>query len=180
MPSQDKKRSSGRAGYAQRTKRLTLSAVLTAAAMIFSYIEALFPLPVPVPGIKLGLANLVIIIAVYRLGFRYAFVINFLRISAAGLLFTGLSGAVYSMAGGMLSLAVMYVLYRTGLFSMTGVSMAGGVFHNLGQLAEACQVMSNLRLMSYFAVLLFSGMISGILIGIVATLLNAKLPHLEV
>lgn len=166
--------------YALRTKRLALSAILAAMAMIFSYIEALIPLPVPIPGIKLGLANLVIVIAIYRLGFKYAFIINCVRIIITGLLFTGLFGAIYSFAGGVLSIVVMYLLYRTGLFSMVGVSMAGGVFHNLGQLLVACLIMSNFKLMSYFAVLLFSGLISGILIGIVAAVLYDKLPHLNV
>ena len=166
--------------YALRTKRLALSAILAAMAMIFSYIEALIPLPVPIPGIKLGLANLVIVIAIYRLGFKYAFIINCVRILITGLLFTGLFGAIYSFAGGVLSIVVMYLLYRTGLFSMVGVSMAGGVFHNLGQLLVACLIMSNFKLMSYFAVLLFSGLISGILIGIVAAVLYDKLPHLNV
>lgn len=169
-----------RASYAQRTKTLALSAILASLAMIFSYIEALFPLPVPVPGIKLGLANLIIIIAIYRLGFKYAFAINCVRIFTAGLLFTGFFGMMYSLAGGILSIVVMYLLYRTGLFSMVGISMAGGVAHNLGQLITACLIMSNIRLMSYFAVLLFSGMISGILIGIVAHIIYQKLPHLKV
>ncbi len=166
--------------YALRTKRLALSAILAAMAMIFSYIEALIPLPVPIPGIKLGLANLVIIIAIYRLGFKYAFVINCIRILIAGLLFTGLFGAIYSFAGGVLSIIIMYLLYRTKLFSMVGVSMAGGVAHNLGQLITACLIMSSVKLMSCFAVLLFSGMISGILIGIAASLLYDKLPHLKI
>jgi len=169
-----------RTNYALRTKRLALSAILVTLAMIFSYIEALFPLPVPIPGVKLGLANLVIIIAIYRLGFKYAFTINCVRIFVAGLLFTGLFGMMYSFAGGILSIIVMYLLYRTGWFSMVGISMAGGVAHNLGQLITACIIMSNIRLMSYFAVLLFSGMISGILIGIVAHIIYQKLPHLEV
>lgn len=171
---------SQRQGYALRTKRLALSAILAAMAMIFSYIEALIPVPVPIPGIKLGLANLIIIITIYRLGFKYAFVINCVRICVAGLLFTGLFGALYSFAGGVLSIITMYLLYRTKLFSMVGVSMAGGVAHNLGQLITACLIMSNIKLMSYFAVLLFAGMISGILIGIAATFIYDKLPHLKV
>ena len=83
---------------------------------------------------------------------------------------------LYSFAGGILSLVVMYALYRTKLFSMVGVSMAGGVMHNLGQLLTACLIVSNIRLMSYFAVLLFSGLISGILIGIVAYQIEKRLP----
>ena len=165
--------------YALKTKRLALSAIFAALAMIFSYIEALLPLPVPIPGIKLGLANLIIVIAIYRLGFKYAFIINCIRIFAAGLLFTGVFGVIYSFAGGILSITVMYLLYKTNVFSIIGVSMAGGVAHNLGQLITACIIMSNIKLMSYFAVLLFSGMISGILIGFAASLIDNKIPHLK-
>ena len=138
------------------------------------------PMPVPIPGIKLGLANLVILLAIYRLGFKYALAINCIRIFVTGLLFTGAFGILYSLAGGLLSLLVMYLLYRTGIFSMVGVSMAGGVAHNLGQLLTACLIMSNIRLMSYFAVLLFAGMGSGILMGIVAWLVCQRLPHLKI
>lgn len=169
-----------RSSYALRTKRLALSAILAAMAMILSYIEALIQLPVPVPGIKLGLANLIVIIAIYKLGFKYAFIINCVRIITSGLLFTGLFGVIYSMAGGILSILVMYLLYKCKIFGMVGISMAGGVAHNFGQLVTACIIMSNMRLMSYFAILLFSGMISGILIGIVAYLVSGKLPHLKI
>ncbi|MGN1334085.1 MAG: Gx transporter family protein, partial [Anaerovoracaceae bacterium] len=83
---------------------------------------------------------------------------------------------IYSFAGGLLSLTVMYWLYRTNRFSIVGVSMAGGVMHNLGQLSTACLIVSNIKLMSYFAVLLFSGLISGILIGILAYHIEKRLP----
>ena len=160
----------------QRTRRLAFGAMFTALALIFSYVEFLVPLPVPVPGIKLGLANLVIIIAIYRMGFKYAFTINCVRIVASGLLFSGVFGMLYSFAGGILSLRDMYGLYRTKLFSIVGISMAGGVMHNLGQLVTACLIVSSIRLMSYFAVLLFSGLISGILIGMVAYQIEKRLP----
>ena len=160
----------------ENTRRLAFGAMFTALALIFSYVEFLVPLPVPVPGIKLGLANLVIIIAIYRMGFKYAFTINCVRIIASGLLFSGVFGMLYSFAGGILSLVVMYVLYRTGRFSMVGISMAGGVMHNLGQLLTACLIVSSVSLMSYFAVLLFSGLISGILIGIMAYNIEKRLP----
>ncbi len=166
--------------YALRTKKLALSAILAALAMILSYVEAMVPMPVPIPGIKLGLANLVILLAIYRLGFKYALAINCIRIFVTGLLFTGVFGILYSLAGGLLSLLVMYLLYRTEIFSMVGVSMAGGVAHNLGQLLTACLIMSNIRLMSYFAVLLFAGIGSGILMGIVAWLVCQRLPHLKI
>ncbi|MBR5230471.1 MAG: Gx transporter family protein [Firmicutes bacterium] len=174
MLSPDKTRSTGRRG--SRSRKLALGAMFAALALIFSYVEALIPIPVPIPGVKLGVANLVILIAIYRLGFRYALTINCIRIVVAGLLFSGVFGMIYSFAGGILSIVVMYLLYRTKLFSMVGISMAGGVAHNLGQLATACLIVSNIRLMSYFAVLLFSGLISGILIGILAHLIENRLP----
>ena len=159
-----------------RTRRLAFAAMFAALALIFSYVEMLVPIPVPIPGVKLGLANLVILIALYRLGFRYAFTINCVRIVIAGLLFSGVFGMLYSFGGGILSILVMYLLYRTKLFSMVGISMAGGVMHNLGQLLTACAIMSNISLLSYFAVLFFSGLISGILIGILAYSIEQRLP----
>lgn len=157
---------------AGRTRRLAFAAMFAALALIFSYVEML----VPIPGVKLGLANLVILIALYRLGFRYAFTINCVRIVIAGLLFSGVFGMLYSFGGGILSILVMYLLYRTKRFSMVGISMAGGVMHNLGQLLTACAIMSNISLLSYFAVLFFSGLISGILIGILAYSIEQRLP----
>ena len=163
-----------------KTRRLALSAMLAALALIFSYVEALIPIPVPVPGIKLGIANLVIVMAIYKLGFRYAFTINCVRIVIAGLLFSGVFGMFYSFAGGILSILIMYLLYKTGWFSMVGVSMAGGVAHNLGQLITACLIVSNVRLMSYFSILLFSGLFSGIAVGVLATLIYRRLPDIRV
>ena len=170
-PTQEK---SIRAG--DRVKTLAFSAMFAALALIFSYVEALIPIPIPVPGVKLGVANLVIIIALYRMGFRRALSINCVRIALAGLLFSGIFGMIYSFAGGILSLIVMQLLKRTGLFSMVGVSMAGGVVHNLGQLAAACIVVSTPSLMSYFSILLFTGLIGGILIGILAYTVEKRLP----
>ena len=170
-PTQEK---SIRAG--DRVKTLAFSAMFAALALIFSYVEALIPIPIPVPGVKLGVANLVIIIALYRMGFRRALSINCVRIALAGLLFSGIFGMIYSFAGGILSLIVMQLLKRTGLFSMVGVSMAGGVVHNLGQLVAACIVVSTPSLMSYFSILLFTGLIGGILIGILAYTVEKRLP----
>ena len=170
-PTQEK---SIRAG--DRVKALAFSAMFAALALIFSYVEALIPIPIPVPGVKLGVANLVIIIALYRMGFRRALSINCVRIALAGLLFSGIFGMIYSFAGGILSLIVMQLLKRTGLFSMVGVSMAGGVVHNLGQLVAACIVVSTPSLMSYFSILLFTGLIGGILIGILAYTVEKRLP----
>ena len=162
------------------TRKLTTLSLLAAIALALYAVESALPPIVPIPGIKLGLANLIVIIAIYKLGFKYAFIINCVRILTAGLLFTGVFGIIYSMAGGILSILVMYILYKSRIFGTVGISMAGGVLHNFGQLIMACIIMSNVRLMSYFSVLLFSGMLSGILIGVVAHLVMAKLPHLKI
>lgn len=160
----------------QRTKYLAMSAMFAALALIFSYVEAIIPFSVGIPGVKLGIANLVIIIALYEMNLRSAFTINAVRIFVAGLLFNGVFGAFYSLAGGMLSLIVMWALKKTGLFSMVGVSMAGGVAHNIGQLLVAAAIVSNLKMFLYFPILMFSGIISGILIGVVAYVIDSKVP----
>ena len=158
-------------------RTIALAAMMTVLALIFSYIEAIIPFNFGIPGIKLGIANLVILTALYVLGFRYAMTINVLRILIAGLLFNGFFGAMYSLAGGVLSLLVMFLLKKTGLFSTIGISMAGGVAHNLGQLLVAALIVSNIKMFFYFPVLLFSGMISGILIGILTHMILKKLPE---
>ena len=157
-------------------RRLAYGALLTALALIFSYIEVLIPFSFGIPGVKLGVANLVVIIALYRLGPRSAFVINILRVVVAGLLFTGLFGCLYSLAGALLSFAAMLTAKRSGLFSITGVSVCGGVFHNLGQILVAALLISSLRIFAYFPVLIFSGVVSGAIIGLLAWLILRRLP----
>lgn len=159
-----------------RTSKLTIAALMAALALIFSYIEVLIPFNFGIPGIKLGIANLVIIVALYYLGTRYALLINVIRILIGGLLFSGVFGMLYSMAGALLSMLVMVLVKKCGLFSVTGVSMAGGVAHNLGQLLVAAFLVSNLKIFVYFPVLVISGVVSGAVIGILAYLVLKKLP----
>ena len=157
-------------------RRIAFSAMLAALALIFSYIEAIFPFYTGIPGVKLGLANLVVVVALYKMSPAYAVTINVVRVLMAGLLFSGLFGMVYSLAGSLCSFLVMYLLWRSGLFSVLGVSLAGGVFHNLGQLAVAALAVSNARIFLYFPVLIFSGMAAGIIVGIGSFVLISRLP----
>ncbi len=159
-----------------RTRRLTMSAMFATLALIFTYVEFLIPYSVGIPGVKLGLANLVIIIALYKMDFKYAMTINLLRIGLSGLLFSGVFAMLYSLCGGVISLIVMWLLRRSGRFSMIGVSMAGGVAHNFGQLIIAAVVVSNIKMFVYFPILVFSGIGAGICIGITAYILNKKMP----
>ncbi|MBR4143368.1 MAG: Gx transporter family protein [Firmicutes bacterium] len=151
--------------------RIAACGVLTALALIFSYIEFLVPLPIAIPGIKLGLANIVCLVCLYALGEKHAFLINVTRIALAALLFGSVFSALYALAGGVVSFAVMALLKRTKSFSVCGVSMAGGVFHNLAQLAVAGLLVESAQVFYYFPVLLLSGMATGIGIGILATLI---------
>ncbi len=148
--------------------RITFCAGLAALALVFSYIELLIPFFAAVPGIKLGLANLVILTALYKLGFTDALIIDMVRVLAAGLLFSGIFGMLYSLAGALLSLLIMYGLMRTGKFSVIGVSMAGGVFHNFGQLVMAALLVSTPEVFIYLPALMISGILSGAVIGTVA------------
>lgn len=149
-------------------KKTAFAGLLTALALIFSYIEALIPLASAIPGTKLGIANIVVIAALYSLGARYAFFVNIIRVIIAGLLFNGFFGAMYSLAGALLSFFIMLLLKKTELFSVTGVSIAGGVAHNLGQILVAAAMVSNMQIFIYFPVLMISGVISGAIIGIIA------------
>ena len=155
--------------------KTALCAMMTAIALIFSYVEVMLPFNFGFPGIKLGLSNLVIVIALYRLGAGYAFFVNIVRIMLSGLLFGGLSAMLYSLAGGMLSLVVMLILKKTDKFSPAGISMAGGVFHNVGQLTVAALITNTGKIFLYMPVLLISGLITGVLIGIAAIFVLKKL-----
>ena len=156
-------------------KPIAIAGLLAALALIFSYVEILFPVFIAVPGVKLGIANVVIIIALYYLNGRYALAINVVRVLIAGLLFTGAFGMLYSLAGALLSLGTMVLLKRTYRFSVTGVSIAGGVTHNLGQILVAAVVVGNIKVFVYFPVLIISGVISGAVIGVVAQLILLRL-----
>ncbi len=149
--------------------------LLSALALIFSYVEAIIPYSPAVPGIKLGIANVVTVIALYKFGSKDAVCVSVIRIVIAGLLFNGLFGMLYSLAGATLSLAGMIGLKYTDKFSVVGVSMAAGVLHNLGQLLVASALIEDLRIFIYFPVLLFSGIAAGILVGVAAALILRSL-----
>ena len=173
------KRSGGISRSGKGAGRIAYCGLLAALALIFSYIEVLIPFNIGVPGVKLGIANLVIIVVLYKLDWKYAMGVNIVRVIVAGLLFTGAFGALYSLAGALLSMIVMALLKRTDLFSVTGVSIAGGVAHNLGQILVASFLVSDLRMFIYFPVLIFSGIASGAIIGILSWLILKRLPDLS-
>lgn len=149
--------------------------MFTALAFVLSYIEFLLPINLAIPGIKLGLANLVIIVSLYTLGASWAFPLSLVRILLTGLTFGNPASMIYSLSGGMLSLAIMVVAKRCKLFSVTGVSVLGGVFHNVGQILAAILVVETASLLYYLPVLILSGTVAGVLIGILSSILIGHL-----
>ncbi len=142
--------------------------VFTALALIFSYVETLIPVHFGVPGIKLGLANLLILIFLYKRNAKEALLLSVVRIVLAGFMFANLFSIFYSLAGGLLSLMIMTILKNKGGFSIMGVSIAGAVAHNLGQLAVAVLVVETYRVGYYFPMLLLAGIATGMVIGVTA------------
>lgn len=149
---------------------------MVALAFIFSYVESLFPINLGIPGVKLGLANLVVIVSLYLFGIREAAVISFIRIVLSGITFGSPAAMVYSLAGGVLSLLIMVIVKKTNKFSTMGVSVAGGVFHNVGQIIVAMIVLETQSLIYYLPVLIISGLVAGVVIGILAAEIIKRLP----
>lgn len=150
--------------------------LLTALGLIIGYIEFLIPIPLGIPGMKPGFANIVIVWALYSLGPWEALMINGMRIFLSGFLFGNFSMILYSLAGAAVSFLCMCLAKKSGLFSMTGVSMIGGVMHNMGQLLVAMAVLETVSLVYYGPVLLAAGVITGLLIGIVTGEVKKRIP----
>ena len=150
------------------TKQLVTLSALIAVAMILSYIESMIPAFVAVPGVKMGLSNIATVFALYALGCQYAICVSVVRVFLSALLFGNFVSLIYSLSGAALALALMILLKKLDSFSSVGVSVAGGVGHNAGQIIAACIVMENAAISLYIIPLIISGTISGIVIGLVA------------
>ena len=142
--------------------------MLISLAFIFSYLGAVIPIPIPVPGVKLGLANLAVLLVLYRYGWKEALALNLARVFLSGFLFGNLFMVIYSLAGAAGSFLVMCFLKKTRGFSIMGVSMAGGVCHNIGQVLVAYFVTKTAGIVFYLPVLLAAGLLTGLLIGLLA------------
>ena len=157
-------------------KKLLQLALLTGVSMILFLVEAQIPPLVPVPGVKLGLPNIAVVFALYRLRTRTASAISLLRVALAALLFGSVLSLAYSAAGAVCSFAVMWLLRRSGRFGCTGVSVAGAVVHNLAQIAAAALLLETASLTWYIPVLCLSGTIAGVCIGLLSALLIERIP----
>lgn len=156
-----------------KTKTLVFLSLFTAVAMVLSYIEAILP-PIwsAIPGIKIGLPNIIIIFLLYRMSVKSAAAVSLVRILLSALLFGNAVTLLYSLAGAILSLTVMAVLKKIDRFSMIGVSIVGGVFHNLGQILMAMLILETAEIGYYMIILTVTGTIAGVLVGILGALLT--------
>ena len=158
-----------------KATRVAYTGMLVALAFVLSYVEALIPINLGIPGVKMGLANLVVMVALYTLGAGQAFVLSMVRIVLVGFTFGSLASMMYSLAGGLLSFVVLVIVKRLDLFSQKGVSILGGVFHNIGQILMAMVVVENGKLIYYLPVLLISGTVAGIAIGVAASMVTNRI-----
>ena len=150
-----------------------------ALAMIMSYIEALVPLSFAVPGIKMGLANIVIIFVLYKIGTKEAILVSIIRVILVSLLFSNVMAMAYSIAGAVLSLSVMWLLKKTDKFSFVGVSIAGGIMHNVGQIIMAVILLGTEQIALYLPVLIITGTATGVVIGIVSGLVINRIKNIR-
>ena len=158
-------------------RRTALYGVLTTAALVCGYLELLIPLPVTVPGVKLGLGNIVILMALERLGARAGLFLMFIKVIASTLLFANLQMLVFSLAGGLLSWAVMALAVRSGAFSTVATSVLGGLAHNTGQLVAVAALLSGRVALVNMPVLAVSGVLCGAAVGVAARLVLRALPQ---
>ena len=156
-------------------KNVGFLGVMLSVALILSFIESLIPFYFGVPGMKLGLTNVIVILALYLFGPVEAITISVLRIVLSGFLFGNAFSIIYSLAGGLLSFFVMFLLKRFAKLGVIPISITGGIFHNVGQIIVAILVMNNTYLMYYMPVLLIAGFVTGALIGIIASELVRRL-----
>ena len=150
-----------------------------ALAMIMSYIEVLVPLSFAVPGIKMGLANIVIIFVLYKIGTKEAVLVSLIRVILVSLLFSNVMAMWYSLAGAALSLGIMWILKKTDKFSVVGVSIAGGIMHNVGQIIMAVIVLGTEQIALYLPVLVITGTATGVVIGIVSGLVINRFKNIR-
>lgn len=157
---------------------VAMCGLFVAVALIFSYVENLLPIPFPVPGMRLGFANIAILTVLYMYGAKDAFFVNVIRIVLAALLFGNLQSFFFSMAGGMASLGIMTLLKRIDRFSLIGVSAAGGITHNIAQIIIAIWILSTPAIGYLLPIFIVLGVATGIMCGIVARLFLKHVAHM--
>ena len=163
-----------------KTSKMTFLGLFTALAMILSFVETLFPpISTVLPGIKMGLPNIAIMFILYRIGWKEAFAVSVVRVLLVSLLFGNVQTMWFSLAGAVLSLIVMILMKQFTSFSHPSISVVGGIFHNVGQILVACLITKTPQITYYLPVLIISGSAAGILVGLVAGMLEKRVPKFK-
>ncbi len=162
-----------------KTKKVAFLGMCIALSMILSFVESQIPPLMAVPGVKMGLPNIVMVFMLYKIGAKDTAIVSILRVILVGILFGTPLSMIYSLVGAALSLIGMILLKKTNLFAPVTVSVAGGILHNIGQIATACIVMETAQIAYYLPVLLISGTIAGILIGLCAAMILKRLDKMK-
>ena len=150
------------------SKKISYYSVFASLAILMGYVEAVVQIPVPIPGVKLGLSNIIVLLCMYVMGVKEAFYISIVRVVVSALLFRGFLGVWYSLAGAFLSYFTMIIAYKLKNISVIGVSVVGGIFHNIGQITVAYFMLGRNVVIYLIPVLIISGVITGFIIGIIS------------
>lgn len=161
------------------SKKITFIGMMTAVALMLSYLETFIPISIGIPGIKIGLANVVTVAILYKVGVKEAYFVAVVRIILSGFMFSGLSTIIYGLVGAICSITVMYIIKKKGSFSETGVSVLGAIANNFGQIIIATIIIKNAYTLYYFPVLLISGTVFGVGIGLVAAILLRSIKRID-
>ncbi len=161
-------------------KKIALYGVMIALALIMSFVESMIPMPIAIPGIKIGLANIVIVFALYSMGEKQAIWISICRIILSSFLFGSMAAMLYSLGGAVVSLGTMCLFKKTKWFSLIGISVIGGVMHNVGQITVAIFITSFKTILFYIPFLLLAGVITGLMIGIIANEVKRRIPNIPI
>ena len=161
-----------------KSKTIATQGILITLCLILSYVETLIPFNFAIPGVKLGLSNIVVLFALYKLGTNHAFFINLIRILIISMLFSNPLTMIYSLAGGLLSFVAMVLTKKVKFLSPISVSVMGGIFHNVGQIAMASVVLFSNKIILYLPVLMISGIVTGIITGFIGALILERIKNI--
>ncbi|MBQ7795336.1 MAG: Gx transporter family protein [Lachnospiraceae bacterium] len=161
----------------ERARKVALYGILIALAMVMNFVESLIPIPMPVPGVKLGLANLVTVAGLYLIGIPGTICVTILRVVLIGFSFGNPYSMIYGLSGSLVSLFVMALARKYNWFSHIGISILGGIFHNIGQMTFAALIVQTTGVYVYLPTLLIAGTIAGTLIGILGGIMTERLTN---
>jgi heptaprenyl diphosphate synthase len=165
----------------KKTKKIAVLGVLTAVALVLSYLEAILPpIYAAVPGVKVGLPNVVVILILYRFGAKEAAMVSFMRVFIVALLFGNAMTLAYSIAGAVLSLILMMIFKKLDWFSAVGVSIIGGIAHNVGQIVVAILLLNSTLIAYYMIILTITGTLAGVAVGLAGSLLIKRLEKISI